>query len=250
MGFFNTSQVRVKKVKKVKLKASSNAELKIPIKDQYHQQLEEAYSRQCGACTIPEQTTNINPKIPPSGSDNPDIYILGEAPGCISGDSLIDVCYRDKTKYPDGISIKSLVGRKDFFVYSLDVEKNKLVLGNVKRVWKTGRKKVYEVTYEWWCNRPDKLVKFYNSLVVTKSHPFLLRGDRIKSSYTGNKNFSGKYLSIKDGLRVGHSLEPFYRNTSDYMQGYSSIRLGSKKSVNEGRFLLECKVGMRLGKKE
>lgn len=81
MGFFNTTQTRIKKVTKVRGKSTLRSKSKVSTEENYKQQIQQAYSRQCEVCTIPQQVNNINPKIPPSGSLTPDIYIIGEAPG-------------------------------------------------------------------------------------------------------------------------------------------------------------------------
>lgn len=189
----------------------------------------------CGACKL-----NLgcnSPKMPYSGKGKMKILIVGEAPGCVSGDTLIDTAYRDKSKYPDGVPIKELVGKTDFYVYSFDVDNQSLAIGKVKRVWSTGVKEVYRVTYEWrdW----DHVIKS-NSIVVTKNHPFLLKR-KIKHDAFAGIYEDADYLSIENGLRAGHSLQPFYRRTYNY----SFIGV-SYKIVKESRFLLSHKLGRSL----
>ena len=162
------------------------------------------------------------------GTKNPTVLFLGEAPGCVSGDTLVEVAFRDISKYPNGIPIKDLVGKKDFCVYSFDIKKNKLVLGKVKRVWKTGKKMTYRVTYKWkggLINGKNKWSE--NSIIVTSDHKFLLKKYKgyNRSFFDGiNDNLDYVYISIDDGLKIGHSLMPFYRyvvgNKKSFIENY------------------------------
>src|ERR1700722_2808000 len=162
----------------------------------------------CGACGLWKSCKS--PKMKWSGKGKKKILLVGEAPGCIAGDSLIDTAYRDKTKYPDGIPIKELVGKKDFYVYSFSVSKQKLVLGKVKKVWKTGKKKVYRVTYEWKHAIKGGKETHQNSIVVTSNHKFLLKKHTKHDPYKGIQE-DVNYLSIDQGLTSGHSIQPFLR---------------------------------------
>lgn len=176
------------------------------------------------------------------GDPSAKLLILGEALGCISGDSLIEVAYRDKAIYPNGIPIRDLVGKKDFKVYSYDIETKSLVLGNVEKVWSTGIKKVYKVTYEWSF---DHINIKQDSIIVTSNHPFLLRpvtpGKR--DPYKGINDGKDTYKSIDTGLSVGHSLQPFNRNFNGTQ---SLISIESKQAIVESRFLLSNKLGRKL----
>ena len=161
-----------------------------------------------------------------------EVLYVAEAPGmCIGGNSLVETAYRDKSVYPYGVPIKKLVGKTDFQVYSYDVENKKLVLGNVKKVWKTGTKKTYRVSYFWWGGKSDGTggrEKYYGMLEVTSNHKFLLK--------------NGRYKSIDDGLSVGHRIQPFYRRTSEY----GVIGVSSKDLRREFRFLMEQSLGRKL----
>lgn len=171
-----------------------------------------------------------------------DVLFVGEAPGlCIGGNSLVEVAFRDKSVFPKGIPIKELVGKTGLQVYSYNHRTNKLDLGSVVKVWKTGTKSVYRVTYFWWGAKRGKgkgngkiggRCKYFGSLVVTDNHPFLLR--------------TGTYKSIKQGLKVGDSLMPFLR----YGRDYSNIGISSNTMVRDCRFLLEHKIGRALEKGE
>ncbi len=181
------------------------------------------------------------------GEGRKGVLVLGEAPGCISGDALIDTAFRNKSRFPEGVPIRDLVGKVNFFVYSFDTEKQSLALGKVRRVWKTGRKKVYLVRYEW---RDWNHARKEGSIKVTSNHLFLLK------RYIPHDPFQGwverrDYLSIEEGLRVGHSLQPFYR----YQIGggrrkeiRGSVGIAYKDRVVEARFLTEFKEQRRLGR--
>ena len=168
------------------------------------------------------------------------LMFIGEGPGCISGDSLIEVAYRDKEKYPKGIPIKELENKANFYVYSYDIKNKKLVLGKVKKVWKTGIKKIYKVSYEWIYNKKGKCTVRKNFIKVSSNHLFL----RKLSKKQQNQPL---YLSIDTGLKVGDGLQPFYRSK---VHGYSIIGISSYKLIREARYLLEKKIKRKLRKKE
>ena len=141
--------------------------------------------------------------------------------------------------------IKELVGKENFYVYSYDIKKNKLVLGKVKKVWCTGTKPVYKVDYEWRFSPDEKIT---DSIKVTSNHPFLLRPRSNKDPFNGiNRNLVVDYLSIDDGLTVGHSLMPFCQ--TPIKEGYNFISTKGFKE-KESRFLLEKKLHRKLKSKE
>jgi len=199
-------------------------------------------AKECELCGLRKQATRV--VLPSIGNYN--ALILAEAPGCITGDSLIDTAFRDKSKSLTGIPIKDLVGQKDFYVYSLDTENKKLVLGKVNRVWKTGRKKVYKVTYEWYFANGKERIRKTSSINVTENHPFLLRYSINKKDPFKGKQETVDYLSIKDGLTIGHSLQPFHRHS----YRYNDIGAFNTEMFIESRFLLEQKLGRKLEDKE
>jgi uracil-DNA glycosylase family 4 len=177
------------------------------------------------------------------GAEHPEIMIVGEAPGCITGDSLIEVAYRDKSLYPDGIPIKELVRNNGFYVYAYDTDNNKLCVDKVNKVWKTGRKKVYRVTYEWKYPYYHDIVVIQDYIDVTSNHKFLLK-KYIKHDPFMGRDLDVNYLSIDDGLRVGDSIQPFLRGHGD------GIGVSSRHCVSEPMFLLEYKIGRELQSKE
>ena len=180
-------------------------------------------------------------------SEHPKILFIGEAPGCISGDSLIDVAFRDKFKFPDGIPIKDLVGKKNFYVYSYDKKNEKLVIGKVKKVWKTGRKKVCEVSYNWWFNTVDEPIMKENSIKASLNHPFLLKTPKAHDPFKGINENGINYLSINQGLKIDHSLQPFYRRVE---KDYGYVGTSSDNIQKESCFLLGFKLGRKLEKHE
>lgn len=186
----------------------------------------------CTRCELHEHRTAVC--LFSRGSKLPcDVLFVGEAPGkCLSGDALIDTAFRDKRTRPDGIPIRDLVGKSGFQVYSYDLETKSLVLGTVKKVWRTGFRKLFKVSFEWWGPQPGGKggrTKRYGSIRVTDNHPFLLR--------------NGEYRSITEGLQPGDRLQPFYRFVSGRRY---RVGLHSSKMVKEAVFLAGQKIGRDL----
>jgi len=194
----------------------------------------------CGSCGLFRNCHS--PKMPVSGGGGRKILLVGEAPGCVSGDTLIEVAFRDKTKYPKGIPIKNLVGKTDLFVYSYSIKRQKLVVSKINRVWKTGRKKVYRVTYEWKAPNGKKVKTYSNSIIVTANHPFLLKRYIKHDIFQGDKYIDSDYMSLEDGLKIGDSIQPFHRGNYKYCM----IGTSWNNKCREGRFLLEYKEGKEL----
>lgn len=146
---------------------------------------------------------------------------------CLSGNSKINMpC--DRGKYPNGIPIKKLVGKKDFKVYAYDIKNKKITLGHVNKVWKSGRDKVYQVDY-WWTSK--KFKKKYGSIKATANHQFLLR--------------DGTYKKLKD-LKPGDSLMPF----KTAMSGGRVKIFDDIKYVHEHRFVIQETLGRSLNRKD
>jgi uracil-DNA glycosylase family 4 len=211
--------------------------------DDIPQVKKESTGTTCGSCGLYTQV--LSPRMEPFGEFKLRILNVGEAPGCISGESLVETAYRNKRKFPNGIPIKDLVGKSNFYVYSFDTQKQELALGRVKRVWKTGRKRLYRVTYEWWYARKKRRERLQNSIEVTLNHPFLLKEWIHHDPFLGLQE-DRDYLSIKEGLTIGHSLQPFHRR----QYKYSQIGSGSSSLKKESRFLLTNKIGKPLTEKQ
>jgi uracil-DNA glycosylase family 4 len=180
----------------------------------------------------------------PFGNFKKGILNIGEAPGCVSGNTLIETAFRNKTLYPNGIPIRDLVGQSNFYVYSYDVESEKLVIGKVKRVWCSGRKETYRVTYEWFAARKKGKPRrrFTNSIVVSANHPFLLRRGIKQDPFKG-LGASSRFLSIQQGLTVGHSIQPFL---SMFFAGRRFIGSAGRGKIKESIFLTEFKIGRKI----
>lgn len=190
------------------------------------------WSRGCGGpcCQAARHVCLVRGTVPC------DLLFVGEAPGaCITGDSLIQVAYSDKSVYPNGVPVCDLVGRSGFQVYSYDLATKDLAFGTVKKVWCTGLRKVYRVSFFWWGAPPDGKGgrhKYYGSVVVTDNHPFLTK--------------DGSYKSLATGLSVGARLQPFYRRPARY----HSIGVSSVKLQKESRLLAAHKLGRPLAPNE
>lgn len=124
--------------------------------------------------------------------------------GCLSGDTLIPLI--DGTKIP----IKDLAEqrRKNFKVYSYDLDTNKFTVGNAVKAFFTGYKMTYNVTFDNG-----------ESIHITGNHKFLTRDKH--------------YKSINDGLTVGDSIMPF--NTILDERGYEILKHPQK----DGTFIEE-----------
>lgn len=109
---------------------------------------------------------------------------------CVSGDTLIETP-RNLEKYPLGIPIKDLVGKK-FLVWSWDIKNQKTVLRPALNVRKTIEKEqIYEVKWKWGVGKSLT----YRTIKVNNSHRFLLT--------------NGEYVQTQS-LRTGMALQPFH----------------------------------------
>ena len=149
--------------------------------------------------------------------------------GCFLGIVTIDMP-RNLEKYPKGIPIQELNGRKNFQVYSYNFEKNILELKNCKEVWSNGIKKTYKIK-----------TKNGREIIATANHPF------IKCNFRSNLNNNGKvvdnkeYVKLKD-LKIGDSLFVFNRPyKKDYKNG-EYIKTNFNKGIRnelEHRFIMK-----------
>ena len=106
------------------------------------------------------------------------------------------------------------------YVYSFDVNKNKYVVGELTRVFYTGKKDVYKITLDNG-----------ESITCSKEHPFMTRDKHWKT--------------ISSGLSIGESLMPFNRYEDN--KGYEVInhpqKDGSFIKENTHRITLKYKYG-------
>lgn len=134
---------------------------------------------------------------------------------CLHGDTLID-CPRDNSIYPNGIPIKELVDKKNMYVYSWNISKNKVELDKVLHVWKTGREKVYKVVFKYFkYNGKNKSI---GSIIATSEHKFML--------------LNGTYKKLKE-LKVGDRLKAF----KSYISKSRNIMISNNKFVKEHSFI-------------
>ena len=105
---------------------------------------------------------------------------------CLTGDTKISLLDGNDAK------IKDLVGKQDFYVYSIDKENKKIVAGKVIKVWSNGFKKIIKITLD---NGEE--------IKCTNSHPFMLRDGNYKEA---------------SNLVIGESLMPLYKKHSQ--KGY------------------------------
>jgi len=93
---------------------------------------------------------------------------------CVSGNTLIQLpC--DRNKYPSGMPIKLLEGKKNFYVYSFNLDSNQIELKKAKECIKTKYDDVYEIEF-----------RNGNKIKATAEHQFCFE--------------DGKYLTLKEIL--------------------------------------------------
>lgn len=91
---------------------------------------------------------------------------------CITGDSLIQV--RNDDWSITNTPIKTLVGKNNFHVLAYSIEKERIMIGKVLNVWKSGRKPVYKITYKW----KEKSKLKIGSIKATADHKIMMNGGR------------------------------------------------------------------------
>ena len=166
---------------------------------------------------------------------------------CLTEDTLISMP-RDLTKYPDGVPIKDLINKENFYVYSWNHEKDKLELSNCKGCFyvkdadvfemelTTGEKiqatedhkfhlmdgTVKEMKDLIWFNNP----KDYNKRSVNLSEYSNHELENIKI-YSGNKRYQ-----YSDRLKI---------NFEQIMHGRNYLKIDNvpKKRVQESRFIYQ-----------
>lgn len=137
--------------------------------------------------------------------------IVNVATGCLSGDTCIDLP-RDLDKYPLGIPIKELVGKKDFYVYTMNVATGKIELKKCRDVWLTKKNaEVYEV-----------ITESGRRILATEEHPFLI--DERESNSNNTKTISRRYVQLKD-LTIGKYLTVFNRSNWKSKKNYNLLKI-------------------------
>jgi RecA/RadA recombinase len=134
---------------------------------------------------------------------------------CLVGETLID-CPRDLLAYPDGIPIKDLVGKKNFYTYSYSIMEKRFVLRKVKWVEKT-QKNVPVMRVVWY----DARKKTYGELIGTPDHKVLL--------------YNGEYSEIQN-LCPGDSLRPLRRGYHR-SKPYADIGVAAQEYQSEHGFI-------------
>jgi len=133
---------------------------------------------------------------------------------CLHKDTKIEIP-RNLEKYPAGIPIKDLAGKSDIPVYSFA---ENIVLANIRRAVKTGKKKLYKVNFAWisgWSQEGKQLNT--GSIVASADHKLLMKdggykkvselkqNDRLMPFNTYYKtDIHGKYrfISLNNGSKI------------------------------------------------
>ena len=148
---------------------------------------------------------------------------------CLHGDTKIEIP-RNLKEYPKGIPIKHLVGKSNIPVYSFDRNKKRISLSNIKRVLKTGRKKLYKINFGWvsgWSQKGRKLNTDY--IIASGDHKFLL--------------WDGTYKKVSE-LKQNDRLMPFNTYYKEDKHGnYRFISLNNGKKIAEHQFLIQPVLG-------
>jgi len=152
--------------------------------------------------------------------------------GCLTSDTVIEMP-RDILKYPKGIPIKNLVGKKDFYVYSYNIKIDKIELKKVKRVWLNKKNEdVFEIV-----TLSGKKIK------ATKNHPFLINILKNKKCGCIKRDVvvGKEYIKLND-LKVGMYTKVFnrsrIRNSDGELIKYN-YNDNSVRRVFEHRFIIE-----------
>lgn len=91
---------------------------------------------------------------------------------CVTGDTLIDIP-RNLRKYPYGVPIKKLVGKKGW-VYTYDVNTHSIVLRPYAKVWRTKSDLVYRVSFEYYTRTVYGMELHKGYLEATGDHPVMI----------------------------------------------------------------------------
>ena len=134
------------------------------------------------------------------------MVLLSSEKGCITDDSLIEMP-RDLTKYPKGIPVKELIGKKNFLVYSYNVKTNKIELKKAQSCEFAKYDDVYEL----------ELIDG-RKLCATSDHPVLLT--------------DGTYCQIKDLIWNKKENKYNFQRNEKYIRT-SRIRMFNRKKVTK-----------------
>lgn len=151
--------------------------------------------------------------------------------GCITGDTLIEMP-RNLDKYPNGIPIKDLVKKKDFYVYTFNKKTSCLELKKCKNVWSSGVKDIYEIKTK------------NKTITVSENHPFLINikeSVNIKRKVGGKrKTIDKKYIEAKD-LKIGDYAIIFNRSYKRWGHDgeYIKTDYNNRKRELEHRFVMK-----------
>jgi len=131
------------------------------------------------------------------------MLLITSEKGCLTDDTLIEMP-RDLKKYPKGIPIKKLIGKKDFYVYSFNIQTKKLELKKAQSCEFAKCADVYEL-------------ELVNGMKIkaTGDHPFLLMDGSYKKLedifYKNPKGNSVPWMNTKNGRLKTDRLRIFSR---------------------------------------
>jgi len=151
------------------------------------------------------------------------------ATGCLTGDTLIEKP-RNLDKYPYGVPIENLVGMTNFYTYTFNKNKNMIELKKVKSVWCSGRKKVYEITFE-----SGRKIK------ASSNHKFLIA---FPNAFNLSNSIVRNYIKLKN-LQIGMHVITFLRSNP---RNKIKIDYSTTKCKSEHRFIMKELYGDKINK--
>ena len=164
---------------------------------------------------------------------------------CVTGDTLIDMP-RDYSKYPQGIPIRELVGKKDFPVWSYNTKESKFELKLAKKVWKT-KENAELIRIDWdngislrltpehkvltyargWVEAKD--LEINESVVALKKHMEIQVSTGESRWETEHRHIARwKYGEIPKGHHIDHIDGNCFNNTPENLQILSPQEHGKK----------------------
>lgn len=134
----------------------------------------------------------------------------------VHGDTVIEALSGPRT-------IRSLVGQKDFHVYSCDSE-GELSVSRVNGVFKTRENaRTVKIAFKAGMGRKAKKIE---TLICTPDHEIMLA--------------NGKYIRA-DQLQIGASLKAFHRRANEWGHGYDTIGVTNAPIWPEHRYVFQHK---------